>query len=385
MPTIQFDMKQLTVQLDTFSSTVRRFELGDLAATPPGTGSGNILWVTDSRVWEALAGPRSTQEIRQAMSPLMHNNDRDLATAPVSTQIPRPGKNVLTIAAGEENKTWEQVSAIINFGFSLGLARDGCIIGLGGGVVCDMAAFAASLYMRGCKLVLIPSTLLAMVDAALGGKTGINFGGFKNMVGTFYPATEIRIIPELNQTLPEKEYRSGLGEVIKHAFLADPVLLEMLKNNRTQVLAREKSALDELVWKSLLVKARIIEQDFREQSIRAHLNLGHTFAHGLESAAGFGMWTHGEAVAWGMVKAAQLSCRLGASSPEFMQEVINLIDSYGYRTKAEDVSVDALIKAMLMDKKKQSGGVRFVLQKAMGDTFMQPVSETDLRAVLSEN
>lgn len=377
-------MKQLKVKLDSYTSTLRLLPISDLAILPDNVTANEILWVTDDQVWAALTGPGAPQSFRLALANLMHPEDRPQSLLEISNIVPRPSENVIIFTAGEANKTWEQVASVITRGFSLGLARDAYIIGLGGGVVCDMAAFAASLYMRGCRLILIPSTLLAQVDAAFGGKTGINFGGFKNMVGTFYPATEVRIIPELNQTLPAQEYLSGLGEVIKHAFLVDAELLTLLSNQRDAVLSRSSKVLAELVWKSLLVKAQIVEQDFKEQSIRAHLNLGHTFAHGLESAAGFGKWTHGEAVAWGMVKAARLSQRLGLCSKSYADQVCSLISDYGYRTKAEGIPVDSLIQAMLMDKKKKAGSVRFILQKSQGETVMQPVAEADLRAVLLE-
>jgi 3-dehydroquinate synthase len=247
-----------------------------------------------------------------------------------------------------------------------------------------VTAFAASLYMRGCRLLLVPTTVLAQVDATLGGKTGINFGGHKNMVGSFYPAHEIRIVPELLATLPEREYRGGLAEVIKHGFLTGGELHGRIRDRREAILAREPAVLKQLIWDSLMVKARVVEADLREQGERAHLNLGHTFGHGLESAAGFGVWNHGEAVAWGMVKAAALSVRLGLAPAEYEREVRQTIHDYGYADQAPGIAVEALLTAMLADKKKKGGSVRFVLQTAIGSTQMQAVAEADLLAVLSD-
>lgn len=293
-----------------------------------------------------------------------------------------PAGDVLVFPAGEEAKTWNQVESAISRGFSLGLARDDFFMGIGGGVVTDMAAFAASVYLRGCKLILVPTTLLAMVDASFGGKTGINFGGFKNMVGTFYPAVELRICTDFLQTLPEREYRSGLGEVIKSAMLADAELWSILKNKRDNVLSRDSSVIEALVQRSLAVKGRIVEEDFREENIRAHLNLGHTFAHALEAVAGFGSWSHGEAVCWGMVKAVQLSHRLGLAKADYLHEVRELLEAYGFRTSCT-MDHQKLLAAMKMDKKKKGGEVRFVLQRGLCDTLTQRVADEDVLAVLA--
>lgn len=375
-------MKELSVDLEGHRTALSLRAPADLAAPPEGCPPERALWVSDKAVWAALAGPAADPAVRRALAPLVHPDDR-AGLAAGGPAAPRPADNVVLMEPGEDNKTWDQVAAVLNAGFARGLARDGYIVGLGGGVVCDMAAFAASLYMRGCRLCLVPTTLLAQVDASLGGKTGINFGGYKNMVGSFYPADQLRIIPELNASLPEREYLSGLGEVVKHAFLADPALLELLETRRDAVLARSPELLPRLVWDSLLVKAGVVERDFKERGERAHLNLGHTFAHGLESAAGFGAWSHGEAVAWGMAKAARLSQRLGLCGADYAERVVGLLRAYGYRCSAPDVPADAIIKAMLMDKKKQGGAVRFVLQRGPQDTTMQAVGEADLRAVLA--
>jgi 3-dehydroquinate synthase len=238
--------------------------------------------------------------------------------------------------------------------------------------------------MRGCKLALVPTTVLAQVDATLGGKTGINFGGHKNMVGSFYPAHEIRIVPETLASLPENEYRGGLAEVLKHAFLVGGALLDLVETRREAILARDPAILPGLIWDSLMVKARVVEEDLREQGVRAHLNLGHTFGHGLEAAAGFGVWNHGDAVAWGMVKAARLARRLGACDAAWADRVAGLLAAYGFADQAPGVPVDRIIEAMLLDKKKKGGQVRFILQRGPADTYMAPVDEADLRAVLSD-
>jgi len=283
--------------------------------------------------------------------------------------------------AGEAHKSWPQIDSLLTKALGLGLARDSTLAGVGGGVVTDMAAFAASLYMRGCRLVLVPTTLLAMVDAALGGKTGIDYAGFKNMVGTFYPAHELRIWPGALATLPDRDFRSGLAEVLKHAFLGEPTLLDLLEERRTEVLAREPAVLEELVFRAVMVKVGVVERDLRETGERAFLNLGHTFGHALESAMGFdGSWTHGEAVCWGMGRAFDLGVTLGRTDPGWRERAVALMKTYGFRLTAPGADPQAILAAMKNDKKKKAGQVRFVLQEGLGRTFQLAVEDGQVLA-----
>ena len=223
------------------------------------------------------------------------------------------------------------MEAVLGRAVSVGLGRDGCLLGIGGGVVCDIAGLAASLYMRGCGLALYPTTLLAMVDASLGGKTGIDFRGWKNLVGTFHPAALLLVCPGALATLPDREFRSGLAEAIKTAVIGDPSLLDLLEARRETVLARDPVLLAEVVQRCLRVKGGICEADPREEGRRMLLNLGHTFGHALESWTGFRGWTHGEAVAWGMGRAAALGLVLGATEPAFARRLTALLAAYGFR------------------------------------------------------
>jgi 3-dehydroquinate synthase len=278
--------------------------------------------------------------------------------------------------AGEAHKTWPQIDAALSKALDLGLARDSVIAGVGGGVVTDMAAFAASLYMRGCQLVLVPSTLLSMVDAALGGKTGVDYHGYKNLVGTFYPAQELRIWPGFLQSLPERDFRSGLAEVIKHAMLGESALWSLLHDKREAVLARDPEVLEELVYRAIMVKVGVVERDLRESGERAFLNLGHTFGHALESVMGFdGSWTHGEAVCWGIARALDLGVTLGRTDPDWQKQVVDLLSGYGFRLSADGAQPGAFLAAMKNDKKKKGGQVRFVLQQKQGVTFQQAVED----------
>jgi 3-dehydroquinate synthase len=286
--------------------------------------------------------------------------------------------------AGESSKSWAQIDSALSKALELELGRDGVLAGVGGGVVTDMAAFAASLYMRGCKLVLVPTTLLAMVDAALGGKTGIDYNGYKNLVGSFYPAAELRIWPGFLQNLPERDFRSGLAEVIKHALLGESDLHGLLVNQRQAILAREPDVLEELIYKAIMVKVGFVERDFREKGERAFLNLGHTFGHALEAVAGFdGSWTHGEAVCWGIGRALDLGVRLGLTPRGYQKEVESLLLSYGFVLRAPHKDAGALLSALKHDKKKYNGHVRFVLQTGFGQCLQTTADDAQVLATLA--
>jgi 3-dehydroquinate synthase len=287
------------------------------------------------------------------------------------------------LPSGEGAKEWESVSEILHLAVERRLGRDGTILGLGGGVVCDVSAFAASTYMRGCRLQLIPTTLLAMADAALGGKTGVNFAGYKNMVGTFYPAQHIHIVPSTLQTLPEREYHSGLAEVIKSAMLGDGKLLELLETHQDEVRTRDPEVVREMVQRSLSVKGSIVERDFTEEGVRAYLNLGHTFAHALEALSNFSDYTHGEAVAWGLAQALRLGRAEGLTDSVYADRVDKLLDDYGFVTELPDLDWDALFAAMQQDKKKQRGTVRFVLQEGLAATELRAVPLERVRETLA--
>ncbi len=294
-----------------------------------------------------------------------------------------PGRGscpAVVLKAGEEHKQPPGVEEILKKALDSGLARDSVICGAGGGVVTDMTALAASLYMRGCRLFLIPTSLLAMVDAALGGKTGIDAGPYKNMIGTFYPAEEVRICPEVLASLPEEEYLNGLGEVFKTAIIGDEALLDILKEERRAILAREPELLREVIRRCVLVKGNLVEEDFKESGRRAFLNLGHTFGHALEAVSSF-RWAHGAAVVWGMGRALAASVRLGLAEPEWAGELSALFKSWGYALEA-DVPVNELLKAMEKDKKKRKGGLPFILPAGPQDIRMEFLEPDFLREIL---
>lgn len=290
--------------------------------------------------------------------------------------------NPVTLPAGESAKCWQSVHTVLERCAALSMGRDGTIAGVGGGVVCDIAAFAASVYARGCGLTLVPTTLLAMVDASLGGKTGIDFLGFKNLVGTFYPASLIVIAAQSVRSLPDREYLSGLAEVVKAAMIGDGDLFALLEREREAVMAREPLIVEELIRRCLKVKGRIVQDDPRESGQRALLNLGHTFGHALESATGFSGWTHGEAVAWGIGRALAAGMRMGMTDPGFAAHVESVLRAYGFRLHAP-VRFDELLPAMERDKKRRGGVIRLVIPCGIGDVRLQEATEADLAAVLA--
>jgi 3-dehydroquinate synthase len=293
-------------------------------------------------------------------------------------------RNPLVIPSGEAAKGWLSVQAILTHCATLGIGRDATISGVGGGVVCDVTAFAASLYMRGCGLVLIPTTLLAMVDASLGGKTGIDFQGYKNMVGTFYPASRILIAAEAVRSLPDREYLSGLAEVIKTAIIGDADLFELMERARGDVLSRQPSVVQEMIRRSLAVKGRIVEADPREAGERALLNLGHTFGHALETATGFTGWAHGEAVAWGMGRALVAGAKMGLTEPRFAHRVRSLLKSYGFRLTAR-ASFEELLPGIERDKKRRGGAIRLVIPHSMGDVRVHEATPALIADALADD
>ena len=294
----------------------------------------------------------------------------------------------LVLPPGEREKNWSSIDRILSKALSLGLARDSVFIAVGGGVILDMTAFAASVYMRGARVVLVPTTLLSMVDATLGGKTGIDYGGGKNLVGTFYPAEDVIIAPHTLSTLSDKEYRCGLGEVVKHAFLShDSRLYDFLEKNRDAVLSRSGSVMMDMISLSLEVKIDYITADPEEKKgIRSALNLGHTFGHALEALEGFSI-SHGEGVAWGVVKAFETGRKLGITPPSYAEKALSLISSYGFDThlSVSPESFSSFYSAIGKDKKKKGGVVRFILMKGQGEPVLMPLDESIVReAVMGE-
>lgn len=354
-----------------------------------GTVTGGIVTGGAAEIARlTLAGVEQTIRLvgRDHLLSVPADASRALIVADASTAEFLPPSDLprVIVPKGEAAKRLEVITSIIDAAIAHRLDRKSALIAFGGGAVTDAAAFSASIYLRGITCILVPTTILAMVDAAVGGKTGVDFAGGKNLVGTFAAAREVRIDPSLAGTLPYRERLSGLAEVLKHAFLADPALLETLDAHRQAILDGDRDLLLRIVPAAVAVKARIVAEDYRESGLRAHLNLGHTFGHALESALGLGVWSHGEAVAWGIGRAMALGVRLGATDPAWARRVVTLLERYGYHLGAPPVDPLLIRRAMDVDKKRGPNGIEFVLQRAAHDTFVRTVPEETLWSVLTQ-
>jgi len=269
---------------------------------------------------------------------------------------------LIVLPAGEQHKTLATVASLLERFVAIGLERGSTVVALGGGVVGDLAGFAAAVYLRGVRWVGLPSSLVAIVDSSLGGKTGADLPEGKNLVGAFHPPAFVLADPALLRTLPEVELRNGMAEVVKHAVLADPALFDACR----QGLEGVKTRLDWVARRAIAVKVNVIQQDPYEQGVRATLNLGHTLGHGLELASDFRL-RHGEAVAIGMVAAARLSEQLGIGEPGLAEQIEDCLGNLGLPTRLPaGIDRGRLQAAMLRDKKRQSGRLKVALPERIG-------------------
>ncbi len=287
-----------------------------------------------------------------------------------------PNAAVVTMPDGEQYKTLETVAQLYADFAAAGLDRAGTVIALGGGVVGDTVGFAAATYMRGVRLIQMPTTLLSMVDSSVGGKVGVDLPQGKNLVGAFKQPDAVLVDPSALTTLPEREWRCGMAETIKHGFLNDPALLEMVSRSQSP---RQTDETVQLVKRAIQVKIRVVEADPYEHGVRATLNLGHTFGHAIERVSHYS-WLHGEAVAVGLVAAARLSYRIGLCDSHLPWQVEQTIRDVGLPTRFGDLDPQAIYDAMATDKKWQWGRSRFILLRAIGQPEI--VSGVDPAAVL---
>jgi len=271
---------------------------------------------------------------------------------------------------GETHKTLANVSRMLDVLIANRFARDACVIALGGGVVGDMAGFAAACYQRGIAFVQVPTTLLAQVDSSVGGKTGVNHPGGKNLIGAFHQPAAVFADTETLATLPDRELRAGLAEVIKYGLIVDRDFFDWLELNAVKLLARDAVALTHAIKRSCEIKAEIVARDEHERGDRALLNLGHTFGHAIESATNYATWLHGEAVGAGMLLAADMSQRLGWVGAADVTRVERVLQLFGLRTDVSSLSAVTLAEKMKIDKKVAAGRIRLVLLKAIGKSVI---------------
>ncbi|MDQ6676163.1 MAG: 3-dehydroquinate synthase [Acidobacteriota bacterium] len=277
----------------------------------------------------------------------------------------------LVLPSGEEHKRLVQIERLACEMASGGADRLSLVVAFGGGVVTDMAGFLAAIFMRGIPVLQVPTTLLAQVDAAVGGKTGANLAVGKNLIGCFHPPAAVLIDPAMVDSLPEREYVAGLYEVIKHGVIASEPLFALLESRRERVLAREAPEVDEMVRESVRIKAEVVTADEREHGIRKSLNFGHTFGHALEAETGYTQFLHGEAVGWGMLAAVELADLTGMLCRQDANRIRGVVRSYGAMPSLEAVSPEAIFSRLAADKKTQHGRVHFVLPMRIGEVAVR--------------
>ena len=290
------------------------------------------------------------------------------------------GKTVATciLSDGEKYKNIEHLNLIFDALLASGFNRDCTVLALGGGVIGDMAGFASACFQRGVYFIQVPTTLLSQVDSSVGGKTGINHPLGKNMIGAFQQPQVVLADMSQLKTLPARELSAGLAEVIKYALLGDADFLAWLEQHMDALVQGDEAALAEAVYRSCAHKARIVANDEKEQGERALLNLGHTFGHAIESYLGYGEWLHGEAVATGMVMAADLSQRMGWISAEDLARTKNIIQRANLPIVCPQIPLDEFLAYMSHDKKVLNGQLRLVLMQAVGQAIITKTFDVEL-------
>ena len=269
--------------------------------------------------------------------------------------------------ASEENKSQDSIEAIHNLLLDKGFSRQCVLVGLGGGIICDLCGFAAATYQRGVDLILLPTTLLAQVDASVGGKTAINHAKGKNMIGAFHQPVKVLIDTSFLSTLPEREIKSGMVEMIKHGIIEDQDYFDWLEENLDQITKLEEPIMCEAIKRSVEIKSNIVSQDEKESGVRAILNFGHTFGHGIELIGKYKEYNHGEAVALGILSAAKLSQMTEGLSSECVERIYSVFSKAGIRTTTlTEIDAEDLYSAMQSDKKKQGKDLNFIVLEKIG-------------------
>jgi 3-dehydroquinate synthase len=289
-----------------------------------------------------------------------------------------PTDKIIQIGMGEEIKTLDTIKYIIGRLVEMGAERTTYIVGIGGGIVCDIAGFAASIYERGLRFGFVSTTLLSQVDASVGGKNGVNFEGYKNMVGFFSQPEFVICDPELLATLPEREIFNGCAEIVKHAAIADREMFKFLENNYKGILALDKDVIEKVVYNSVQIKSQIVNRDERESGERRKLNFGHTIGHALEKVVGV---SHGEAVGAGMSAACMISEKMGLLKHHDLLRIEGLIENLGLPVRIQ-ADHEKIIDAMSKDKKREKDRIHFVLLERIGEAVVKDIPITELQALL---
>jgi 3-dehydroquinate synthase len=352
MPTFRVETPQRCYQ-----AVVERGILAQSAQYLPPK-SGKVFVVTEENVWRLLGGA-----LADALGGLPHET--------------------LFLPGGEANKRLAPVEELAEQMVERGADRTSVVIAFGGGIVNDMAGFLAAIFMRGIPVLQIPTTLLAQVDAAIGGKTGVNLVSGKNLIGSFHQPEAVLIDPALLDTLSDREYRAGLYEIIKAGIIRDPELFAFLRDSSGAVLARKAGAVERIVEDSVRIKAEVVSADEREGDLRRILNFGHTFGHALEAETHYERFLHGEAVAWGMEAAARLANMTEHLSTADLAAILEVLHLYGPIPPLDGIDPGNLFRRLAHDKKTVQGNVHFVLPLRIGEvTVVSGVQEAAVRAAI---
>jgi 3-dehydroquinate synthase len=340
---------------DSYPCVVERGILSQLHQHLPAK-AGKLFIVTTDDVWQFL-GPAVTEGL----------------DGRAFEQLRLPG--------GESNKRFEHVESACEQMLELGADRSSIVIAVGGGIVNDMAGFLAAIFMRGIPVLQVPTTLLAQVDAAIGGKTGVNLRAGKNLVGAFHQPLAVLIDPEVLRTLPKREYRAGLYEVVKYGVIASPELFQLLSTSAAEILTQAPEHIERIIAESVRIKAEVVSADEREGGLRRILNFGHTIGHALEAETRYSRFLHGEAVAFGMVAATHLAARVGLLPSETAHAIFAVTKQYGPIPDLDGVTAESLVARLSKDKKTIQGKVHFVLPDRIGHVVVRSdISEADALA-----
>ena len=286
--------------------------------------------------------------------------------------------------AGEKNKNLNIVKSLYEFLILNKFERRDILVALGGGVVGDLTGFTAATYLRGIDFIQVPTTLLAQVDSSIGGQTGVDFDSYKNMVGAFYMPRLVYINISTLNTLDERIFNSGFGEIIKHAYIKDSEYLDYIKNNTVNIMSRQPGCLEEIIYKSCVIKGNVVEKDPTEKGDRMLLNFGHTLGHAIEKLSGFALY-HGECVVLGMICALYISKKRGSITDAEYESAIRLFKDFNYPMTVSGIKVNEVVDVSKNDKKMSAGKIRFVLLNAVGDAYIDyDVSEGEMLESLQE-
>jgi 3-dehydroquinate synthase len=290
------------------------------------------------------------------------------------------------VPSGDDSKSLKEASRLYSDMLHNGMDRKSALVALGGGMIGDLTGFVAATYMRGIPFVQAPTTLLAQVDASVGGKTAVNHPESKNLVGAFHQPKLVVIDTGTLETLSDRDFSSGMAEVIKHGLILDPEFWSFIEDNVTKIMAREISALDEMIAWSCRIKARIVERDEKESGLRAVLNYGHTVAHAMESATGYDRFRHGEAVSIGMVCAGIISRARSMIDDVTMERLVSLLSSMGLPTSVpSDLDPLEIVRLIKHDKKVQAGKLNFILLEGIGEVrIYRDVTQEEILLALAE-